>query len=198
MTPQLERELAAYLRFRSDPLNIHRIGSACAASTVNSDQTRVLALLAWMEKRGATISLGGVFSSAALGATVKTYLMEVRGQGGIKWSTCAKRVASFLSVARFVHSARQAQAPDGSIVPTTATDQLAALHLQCQRSSKQESKFTLAKKPVHWLSWRGAQLARAAAKRALVAYKGKSTAKRHQLKRDVCLLTILTVSPPDR
>ena len=96
---------------------------------------------------------------------------------------------------KFVQSARQAQAPAGHTVPTTVTDQLNALHLQCKTSARQETKFKLAKKPKAWLSWADCQRTRANAQRKLAKYTGKSITKRRQLVKDVCFLTLVRPFP---
>ena len=197
MTPALAREFEAFGRFRAAPLNVHRGGAACTARTTELDTAQLMQLFSWLEARGVSISFGGIFSSTTIASTIQTFLKDCRDRG-VKWATCSRRMSSYISAAKFVHEVRLAQAKGGVSVPTTAVDQLARLHTQCKRSARQESMFALAKKPEQWLSWEDVQRARVKARCALEAYAGKSASKLQQLTRDVCLLTILSLQPPDR
>ena len=197
MEPQLVRDIEAFGRYREAPLNVHRGGVAVASHTTESDKAVLVQFFSWMQQRGGNQSFGCVFSSDTIGVSVQAYLNECRSRS-VKWATCARRVASCLSAAKFVHAVRQTKASAGNPIPTTAIDQLARLHTQCKRSATQESKFTLAKKPAQWLCWEDVQRARVKAQRALSEYRGTDTAKHMRLTRDVCLLTLLSMQPPDR
>ena len=223
MTPALEGEFAAFARYRSAPLNVHRRGSACTTRTAECDRSVLMQFFAWLHRqRGGNLTFGGVFSDAGVARMVQAYLKHCRDRG-VKWTTCARRVASYLAAARFVHAAQQAQAPSNVLISTTAIDQLTRLHLQAKKSAREESKFSLSKKQGNWLTWADVQRARCVfsiehvilsparnchlyrtcthrvkAKLALADYTGNSKAKRLQLLRDVCFLQIVTSQPPDR
>ena len=192
-TNVLEGELDAFTRWRQAPLNVHRLGTACVAMTAGSDRARIVQFLGWLERRGAVIGVGAVFSSTSIARTVQEYVNECRTRE-LKWSTLAKRIGSLLHATRFVHSAMLAK---NTPVPTAAADQLAALHSQSLRSAAQEAKFS-AGVPENWLDWTGCLRARQKAERALAHFAGRNKRKKYTLVKDVALLVLLTEMPPDR
>ena len=112
------------------------------------------------------------------------------------YSTCAGYVKSFVAVARFVHAARVARAPQGTAVSSTPVDAMRCAHVQIMQQARIEQKFSAKSKT--WLDWPAVLTARA---RAVREYEHrKDEGGDHELKRlfDATLLTWLTSVPPDR
>ena len=64
--------------------------------------------------------------------------------------------------------------------------------------TRQQSIFTMSKKPAQWLDWEAVQRARAKAQLAYKAYTGNSGTRRLFLTRDVLVMMLFTHQPPDR
>ena len=117
---------------------------------------------------------------------------------GRTYTTCAGYVKSFAIVARFVHAARTARAPKGTVISSTPVDAMHGLLAQTKQQGRLEEKFS--GKPPAWLDWAQVQTARARAVRLYesAAKEEEATGTLHKRLFDATLLTWLTSVPPDR
>lgn len=100
----LERELAAYASHRSMPLCRHRDGGQIMDITIQGDRSCALRLLGFLNTtKSVRPGLVSVFGSADIGEYVESYLNACR-EKGLRWSSLANYVNSFVSVTRYVHS----------------------------------------------------------------------------------------------
>ena len=194
----LERQLQAFVRFRTQSVNRQRKGRAVASITVQEDRRCILRFFAWLQRvKGVRAPTLGLFASPRMGAVVESFIEEKR-LSERKDSTIAKIVASLVAASRYTHAVLKAKAAPGAAVDTSPLDELLALHAQVLAEAREAAKFAAALPPKAWLDWGEAQTARLKAEKAATAYKGEDKAKRLRLARSCCLLKLLTAMPPDR
>ena len=197
VSPALDAQLDAFVRFRTQSVNRHRKSKAVRAITANDDRRCVLRFLAWLQRaKGVATQTLNLFASQKLGGVVEEWIEETRLTR--KESTIAKTVASLIAVTRFALAVLKSRAAAGTVVSTTPLDELVALHAQVLSEARAASKFSTSLPPKAWLSWEECQAARLKAEKAVVAYKGADQVERLRLTRACCLLKILTAMPPDR
>ena len=111
--PALQRELDSFAEWRLKPINRDRDGVSVEAVTVAGNKADALRLLGWLKsEKNIAPSFGGVFGSERLGQAVQAFVEHLRACGRT-YATCAGYIKSFIAVARFVHAARVARAPQG-------------------------------------------------------------------------------------
>ena len=107
--PELDRELAAYEKFRQEPVIAVRSGGACAGVTSGNDRGNVLRFLGYLHAvHGVQVSslrLGSVFASPRLPGVTEQFVKHLVTERGVKYASAAKYVLSIAGVARFTHAA---------------------------------------------------------------------------------------------
>jgi hypothetical protein len=197
VSPALEAQLQAFIRFRTQTVNRQRKGRVVVAITAADDRRRVLGFFAWLQHaKGVHAPSMGAFGSSRMGGAVEEYIEERKMLR--KESTIAKTIASLVAASRFTHAVRKANAAPGTVVSTTPLDELVALHAQVLSEARQATKFSAALPPKAWLTWEECQRARLRAEKAVATYDGTDAAGRLTLVRASCLLRLLTALPPDR
>ena len=196
--PALQRELDEFVRWRTLTVNSERNGVCVEVVTAAGNKSDALRLLGWLKaERNVAPSLCGVFGSDRLGPAVQQFIAHLRSRGRT-YTTCAGYAKSFAIVARFVHAARTARAPKGTVVSSTPVDAMHGLLAQTKQQGRLEEKFS--GKPTAWLDWAQVQTARARAVRLYesAAQEGEAPGTLHKRLFDATLLTWLTSVPPDR
>ena len=194
--PALQRELDSFAEWRLKPINRDRDGVSVEAVTVAGNKADALRLLGWLKsEKNIAPSFGGVFGSERLGQAVQAFVEHLRACGRT-YATCAGYARSFIAVARFVHAARVARAPQGEGVSTTAVDAMRRAHRQIMQQARLEQKFSA--KPKAWLDWPAVLTARARAVSQYELRKEEGGPGARTRLFDAALLTWLTVVPPDR
>ena len=161
--PALQRELDEFVRWRTLTVNSERNGVSVEPVTAAGNKSDALRLLGWLKaERNIVPSLCGVFGSDRLGPAVQQFIAHLRSCGRT-YTTCAGYVKSFAIVARFVHAARTARAPKGTVISSTPVDAMHGLLAQTKQQGRLEEKFS--GKPPVWLDWAQVQTARARAVR---------------------------------
>ena len=186
----LEKALAEYERFRIEPLNRLRDGSAVVDTTVAADRGVVLRFLGWLKREHEVApNLHGVFGTASLGERVEQYLAFLRDERGCRFSTIANYVNSVISVASFVLETSDCE--EGATL-----EPLLRMRGQAESQAKQDHLWK--RKSPGWIAFEDAQRARAKAIEAQEAYRGSDAKQRLALVRDCLVLSFLTCQPPDR
>ena len=195
--PALQRELDSFAEWRLKPINRERDGVSVEPATAAGNRADALRLLGWLKsEKNIAPSLGGVFGSERLDQAVQAFVEHLRACGRT-YATCAGYIRSFIAVARFVHAARVARAPRGSVVSTAAVDAMRRAHRQIMQQARLEQKFSAAK-PKAWLDWPAVLTARARAVSQYELRKEEGGPGARARLFDAALLTWLTVVPPDR
>jgi hypothetical protein len=197
--PALQRELDEFVQWRTLTVNSERNGVCVEAITAAGNRSDALRLLGWLKtERNVAPSLCAVFGSGRLGPAVQQFVAHLRSSGRT-FTTCAGYIKSFAVIARFVHAARTARAPNGTVISSTPVDAMHGLLTQTKQQGRLEEKFS--GKPLAWLDWGQVQTARARAVRVYEsAVEGGTEAAGtlHKMLFEATLLTWLTSAPPDR
>ena len=188
--PALETALLDYERFRLEPLNRLRDGSAVVDSTVAADKSTALRFLGWLQREHSVAPELKVFGATDLGERVESFLAFLRTERGCRYSTCANYVNSLISVASYVLETSPHCAEGASLEP------LLRMRAQAESAAKQDHLWK--RKDPCFIQFEDAQRARAAAIEAHSAYAGTDHKKRLGLVRDCLVLSFLTCQPPDR
>eukprot|EP00966_Prymnesium_polylepis_P289577 6688631-Prymnesium_polylepis.1 len=103
---QLEAELQAYSKYRTEPLNAARRGAACVQVTSGNDRSNVLRFLGYLSKhKGVQVKgLAHVFASPRLAPVVQQWIRLLVQEQGLRYSSAGKYVLSIACVARFTHA----------------------------------------------------------------------------------------------
>ena len=186
--PALTKELDAYARYRAEPLNRYRDGSAVVDVTVGNDRATVLRFLGWLHAEKEIAPGLGVFGKVDLSEWVEEWLQALT-EKAVKFSSLSNYTNSLIAVTNHVYATYQIdEAIHG--MQRTPLDDLIRLRGQCESEAKQQRLFQ--RRDPNWIEWSQAQQARAKAERA---YREKKTA---QLQRDWLIIALHTVMPPDR
>jgi hypothetical protein len=181
----LERELASYKAYRSAPLNRHRDGGEIMEITIAGDRSCALRLLGFLQTTKGVRPALSVFGDADMGAFAEAYMNACK-EKGLRWSSLANYVNSFVSLTRYVHSTMDEP-------PSETLDELIRLRSQAESQAKVERLFTPRDK--NWIDWEDAQKARVAAETAYRSAKGSAKLK---VLKEWTLISCFTVMPPDR
>jgi hypothetical protein len=188
--PALEKALLDYERFRLEPLNRLRDGSAVVDSTVTADKSTALRFLGWLQRQHSVVPELKVFSATSLGARVESFVAFLRTERGCRFSTCANYINGLVSVAAYVLETSPSCEEGASLEP------LLRMRAQAESAAKQDHLWK--RKDPCFIQFEDAQRARAAAIEAHSAYAGTDHKKRLGLVRDCLILSFLTCQPPDR
>ena len=188
--PALEKALLDYERFRLEPLNRLRDGSAVVDSTVTADKSTALRFLGWLQRQHSVVPELKVFGATSLGERVESFVAFLRAERGCRYSTCANYINGLVSVASYVLETSPHCEEGASLEP------LLRMRAQAESAAKQDHLWK--RKDPCFIQFEDAQRARAAAIEAHSAYAGTDHKKRLGLVRDCLILSFLTCQPPDR
>ena len=203
VSPQLERELASFARFRTSALNRLRSKPAVVDRTVENDRANTLLFLGWLsDTRGLKDPLlGSTFTWLGIGGAAHAYVQHLVGSQRC-YATAQRYLSSLINVAAFVQAAQRARVAPGAVVVTAPLEELKALHSQCKHQAAQDYKFSAAAdSKTSWLEWTEINLARrSAAEASLAADNDGSVSEELRIDRarDALVLTLYVNSPPDR
>ena len=193
----LESELAALDQWRTSSINMSRKSPAVVSITSKNERDNIVRFLGWLvdQKKLSRPTLNA-FGSTQIGKAVEMYVKTLVEQKNRKYSTCASYVASFIAVARFVHSRRSA---GGATVSTKPIDDLRSLQTQIVQMARRQATFDVASPSKPFLAWADVQMARRRAEERLAALVNNTDlAQKQEATRDVAMLMFLTHQPPDR
>jgi hypothetical protein len=182
----LEVELAAFVKFRQDALNIHRDGAAVVPVTCENDKGTCLRFLGWLQAERDIQPGLGCFATLEVSQWVSDWVNALR-EKGLKYSSLANYTNSIISITSFVYNTYKVDDAIHSL-PTTPLEELVRLRGQCEKEAKQEKLF--ARADPNYLEWEEANAARA---KAEAAYRSSKRGLR-----DWLLIALHTIQPPDR
>eukprot|EP00966_Prymnesium_polylepis_P070471 1637620-Prymnesium_polylepis.1 len=153
--------------------------------TIAGDRSCALRLLGFLQTTKGVRPALSVFGDADMGAFAEAYMNACK-EKGLRWSSLANYVNSFVSLTRYVHSTMDEP-------PSETLDELIRLRSQAESQAKVERLFTPRDK--NWIDWEDAQKARVAAETAYRSAKGSAKLK---VLKEWTLISCFTVMPPDR
>ena len=184
----LNKELDAYAKYRAEPLNRFRDGSAVVDVTVGNDRASALRFLGWLRAEKEVLPGLGAFGKGEVAGWVEEWLHALKAKG-VKYSSLSNYVNSLIAVTGHVYSTYKI---DESIysMQRTPLDELIRLRGQCESEAKQQRLYQ--RRDANWIEWPAANEAR---KKAEAAFRAKATP---QTRRDWLLISLHTCAPPDR
>ena len=184
----LNKELDAYAKYRAEPLNRFRDGSAVVDVTVGNDRASALRFLGWLRAEKEVLPGLGAFGKEEVAGWVEEWLHALKAKG-VKYSSLSNYVNSLIAVTGHVYSTYKI---DESIysMQRTPLDELIRLRGQCESEAKQQRLYQ--RRDANWIEWPAANEAR---KKAEAAFRAKATP---QTRRDWLLISLHTCAPPDR
>ena len=184
----LVKELDSYAKFRAEPLNRFRDGSAVVDVTVGNDRATALRFMGWLRAEKEIAPGLGVFGKAEVAGWVEEWLHALTAKG-VKYSSCSNYVNSLIAVTTHVYATYSV---DESIhsMHRSPLDELIRLRGQCESEAKQQKLFQ--RRDPNWIDWPDAQAARQKAEKV---FRAKATP---QSRKDWLIVSLHTCIPPDR
>jgi hypothetical protein len=178
----LSKELDGYAKWRAEPLNRFRDGSAVLDVTVGNDRGTVFRFLGYLSAEKEIAPGLGVFGKVALSQWVEGWLQALKDK--IKFSSMANYTNSLIAVTNHVYATYSIDEAIHSM-QRTPLDDLIRLRGQCESEAKQQRLFQ--RRDPNWIEWPAAQAAR---QKAEMAYRAKRSP---QLQRDWLIISLHTV-----
>lgn len=126
ISPALERDLQAFAKYRADPLNRLRDGSAVVDVTVGGDIATCKRFLGYLQAEHEVPPGLGVFGQPELGEWVEAYLRALQAKG-LRWSSMANYTNSILTFATYYNNTYEGY---------DCVEDLARLRGQCESQAK--------------------------------------------------------------
>ena len=199
----LQRQLDAYIAFRTQALNARRSGNAVVSGTAESDRQSLLRFLGFLSGQHANLVPANVpldltlLTRPDLGDFVQAYAEFLQERQRLKYSSIANYANGLASVVSYAYESGAFEVPaEVTQAERTPLSQILNLRNQAEKQSRTQQLYD--KRIGGFLTWEEAQQARVKAVKAVAAYKGSDHRARSGLMRDAVAVSLLTLIPPDR
>ena len=196
-SPKLKKQLEAFKEYRTTVLNSARTGSNVQNITVQGNISCLLRFLGWSSTYGGMSSPidMDIFRDANCRKLIDDYTTWLQTERQISFSSIANYINGLMQVMLYL------SAETGDVPSEMEECYAAAFNLRSQAQSAAMEDLLWKEKHPQWLSWDDCQLTRQTCLKKYESVVADPHANREQkleISKELVLLCLLTILPPDR